>query len=84
LLKEVVREVKKLADIEAKWGLPTNVEQTSDGVIWYYYFYRTNVGMSNEFFDIGIKRESGWWLGSIIADREGNVIKVSKYWEQPD
>ena len=40
--------------------------------------------MNNGFFDNGIKRESGWWLGSIIADKEGNIIKVSKYWEQSD
>jgi hypothetical protein len=69
LLKGVVLEVNKLADIEAKWGPPAKVEQTSDGVIWYYNYY---------------KPESGWWLGSIIADKEGNVIKVSTYWEQPD
>jgi hypothetical protein len=23
-------------------------------------------------------------LGSIIADKEGNIIQVSKHWEQPD
>jgi hypothetical protein len=79
LVKEVVREMKKLADIEAKWGSPAQIEQTGDGVIWYYYFYKTNVGMNNGFFDISIKRESEWWLGSIIADKEGNIIKVSKY-----
>jgi hypothetical protein len=81
LVKKVASEVKKLADIEAQWGPPAQIDQTSDGVIWYYYFYKTNVGMNNGFNDIGIKRESGWWLGSIIADKEGNIIKVSKYWE---
>ena len=84
MLKEVVYKVKKLADVEAKWGLPAKVEQTGDGVIWYYCFYRTNAEMGNEFVDIGIKRESGWWLGSIIADKEGNIIKVNKYWGQLD
>lgn len=72
-------EVKKLADIEARWGPPAQIEQTSEGVIWYYYFYKTNAAMNNGFFDTVVKREAGWWLGSIIADREGNIIKVSKY-----
>jgi hypothetical protein len=80
----VAREVKKLADIEAKWGPPTQVEQNSDGIIWHYYFYKTNIRMSKGFFDIGAKRESGWWLHSIIADNEGNIIKVSKYWNRSD
>ena len=69
----------KLADIEATWGPPANIEQALDGVIWYYYSYKATVGINN---GIGFKRESGWWLGSIIADNEGNIIKVSKYWEQ--
>ena len=38
--------MKKLADIEAKWGPPTQVEQNSDGIIWHYYFYKTNIRMS--------------------------------------
>lgn len=84
LLEEVVWEVKKLADIEAKWGPPTQVEQNSDGVIWHYYFYKNNVRMNKGFFNIGAKRESGWWLHSIIADKEGNIIKVSKYWNRSD
>lgn len=71
--------VTKLADIEATWGSPSNIEQTIDGVIWYYYSYKTTVGMNN---GIGIKRGSGWWLGSILADNEGNIIKVSMCWEQ--
>lgn len=75
----MVLELKKLADIETMWGPPSNIEQTGDGVIWYYYSYKTNVGMNNGFFDNGVKRESGWWLGSIIADTEGNIIKVSRY-----
>ena len=75
-------KVKKLADIEATWGSPSNIEQTSDGVIWYYYSYKANVEKNNGFLDSGIKRESRWWLGSIIADNEGNIIKVSKCWEQ--
>jgi hypothetical protein len=83
-LQKVVRAMKKLADIVARWGPPATIEQTSDGEIWYYCFYTTNVGVSNGFFVNGIKRESGWWLGSIIADKEGNIIKVSKYWEQSD
>jgi hypothetical protein len=72
--------MKKLADIEAKWGPPAKVEQTSDGVIWHYYFYQANVRRNKGFFDVGIKRESGWWLDSIIADREGDIIKVNSYW----
>ena len=72
--------MKKLADIEAKWGSPASIEQTGDGVIWYYYFYKTNVEKNKGFFDVGIKRESGWWLSSIIANKEGDIIKVSTYW----
>ena len=71
--------MKKLADIEATWGPPSNIEQTLDGVIWYYYSYKATVGMNN---GNGFKHESGWWLGSIIADNDGNIIKVSKNWEQ--
>lgn len=71
---------EKLADIEATWGPPAKIEQTGDGVIWYYYFYKTQkAGMNN---GIGIKRGPGWWLSSIIADNEGNIIKVSTHWEQ--
>ena len=84
LLEEVAREVKKLADIEAKLGPPNQVEDTSDGVIWHYYFYKTNIKMSKGFFNISAKRESGFWLHSIIADKEGNIIKVNKYWNQFD
>jgi len=72
--------VKKLADIKAKWGPPAKVEKTSDGVIWYYYFYKTNVRRNKGFFDVGNKREAGWRLDSIIADKEGDIIKVNSYW----
>ena len=74
--------LKQLADIEAMWGLPANIERTGDGVIWYYYSYETTRGMNHGFFHNEIKRESGWWLGTIIADNEGNVIKVSRYWQK--
>jgi hypothetical protein len=80
----VLFDVKKLADVEATWGPPANIEETIDGVIWYYYSYKTTVGMNKGFFNNGVKRESGWWLGSIIADIEGNIIKMGTYRQQSD
>lgn len=77
-----------LIQVEDKWGPPAKIEYRNDKIVYYYYFYKRKVkggivGSGPIAMGSG-ELETGWIILEVIAGQDGKVLKMRKYWKQPE
>lgn len=66
--------------VKDRWGPPGKVEDRPDTVVYYYYFYKTQV-VRRPYTPPEVRE--GWVVVEITTDLDGKILKKRKYWKQP-
>lgn len=80
---------KNIDKVEKKWGPPAKVEERGDTLVYYWYFYTSQVKGSvvhaKKFSVLGPTSVTyGVVVIEIITDKTGKILEKRKYWKQPN
>ena len=70
-----------LDQVKDKWGPPAKIVESGNTVPWFYYFYAGHGRISPIATATVMKN---YIVVEVIADSSGRVLKLRKYWKQPE